>query len=217
MSSSIERQYLSPNCILSLQGFTEDNENNEGFAVMSVLTQAQCQILGNPITLQGGLTFLQHLLSAVSHYTQDLLSGLNRPVEYTDSNDYIRLSNLKDKKRHLLKWQKEKDNSESQVEWELTTVQLFDLLDALDQLCRDTQTLPQLKDEIKPLSRRHRQSEISFVEQSTPATLGFMGFTLAAIALFFIPHPSNIKDPNQEPQPIRETNQQVIPQASDDD
>jgi len=206
---------MSPNCVLSLEGFTEENQNGEGITVMSVLTQAKCQIIGNPITLQGGLTFLEHLLHAVSRYTQDLLSGLNHPVEFTDSSDYIFLTNLTDRKRHLLVWQEEKDKAENQLEWELTTLQLFDLLDALDQLCHDSHTLPQLKDEIKPLSRRYRQSEISFVEQSTSATVGFVGFALAAIALFFIPHPSTIQDPNQEPQPIRESNQQVIPQSSE--
>jgi len=203
---------MSPNCVLSLEGFTEENENNEGIAVMSVLTQAKCQIIGNSSTLQGGLTFLEHLLHGVSRYTQDLLSGLNHPVESSDRSDYISLTNLTEKKRHLLVWQEEKDKTENQLEWELTTVQLFDLLDALDQLYHDPYTLPQLKDEIKPLSRRHRQAEISLVEQSTPATVGLVGFALAAIALFFLPYPNSIKDPNQEPQPIRETNQQVIPQ-----
>ncbi|PHV63322.1 DUF4335 domain-containing protein [Cyanobacterium aponinum] len=211
MSSSIERQYMSPNCVLSLQGFSEESDNQEAISVMSVLTLAKCQIIGNSTTLQGGLTFLEHLLHAVSSYTHDLLSGLNHPVESKDKNDYIYLTNLEDKKRHLLIWQKEKGQTDDQLELELTTVQLFDLLDALDQLYQDPLTLPQLKDEIKPLSRRHRQAEVSFVEQSTPATLGFVGFTLAAIALFFIPNPNNIKDPNQEPQPARETNQQVIP------
>lgn len=211
MSISIERQYMSPNCVLSLQGFTEEDDENGNFATMSVLTLARCQIIGNPTILQGGLTFVEHLLHTVSRYTQDLLTGLNHPLELTDSSDYICLTHLAEKKRHLLVWQEEKDQTDNQLQWELTTVQLFDLLDALDQLYHDPYTLPQLKDEIKPLSRRYRQSDISIVEQSTPATLGFVGFALAAIALFYLPHPKTIKDPNQEPQPVRETNQQVIP------
>lgn len=214
MSISIERQYLSPNCVLSLQGFTEEDDNHQGIPIMSVLTLARCQIIGNSIVLQGGLTFVEHLLHAVSRYTQDLLSGLNHPVEFTDGSDFISLTNLTDKKRHLLVWQKQKDETDNQLEWELSTVQLFDLLDTLDQLHQDPYTLPQLKDEMKPLSRRYRQSEVSLIEQSTPATLGFVGFALAAIALFYLPYPNTIKDPNQEPQPVRETNQKVIPEAT---
>ncbi|WP_308254331.1 DUF4335 domain-containing protein [Geminocystis sp. GBBB08] len=57
MSNSIERQYLSPNCILSLQGFTDENNSDESFPIMSVLTHAQCQIIGTPVILTGGFIF----------------------------------------------------------------------------------------------------------------------------------------------------------------
>lgn len=63
MSSSIERQYMSPNCVLSLQGFSEESDNQEAISVMSVLTLAKCQIIGNSTTLQGGLTFFRTFAS----------------------------------------------------------------------------------------------------------------------------------------------------------
>ena len=210
MSNPIERQYLSPNCILSLQGFSDDDSEAIPSPVMSVLAQAKCQIVGSPHTLQGGLTFLENLTQAISSYTQGLFSGLTHPWESSETSDYIKLQKMTDKNRHLLIWQEEKDNSEKQIEIELSTIQLFDLQDAIDQLCRDENTLPQIQDQLKPLSRRYRQSEITIVEQSTPAALGLVSFSVAALLLFLIPYPSEIKDPNLEPQPTS-SEVEVIP------
>ena len=210
MSNSIERQYLTPNCTLSLQGFSDD-DNSENSLVMSVLTQAHCQIVGAPQNLQGGLTFLEHLAKAISNYTQSLLSGLTHHWESTETSDYIHIEKIDDKNRHLLVWQAEKDSDEKKIEIELTTIQLFDLQDAIDQCYRDQYTLPELEDEIPPLSRRYRQAEFSLVEQSTPAALGFVSFSLAAILLFLIPNPSKIEDPNLEPAPVN-TEVEVTPE-----
>jgi hypothetical protein len=210
MSNPIERQYLTPNCTLLLQGFS-DGDSNESLPVMSVLTQAKCQIVGSPHSLQGGLTFFENLAKSISAYTQSLLSGLTHHWESTDNSDYIHIEKNDSKNRHLLIWQENKDSEEQKIEIELTTIQLFDLQDAIDQVYRDEYTLPQLQDELKPLSRRYRQAEISVVEQSTPAALGLVSFSLAAILLFLIPHPSKIEDPNLEPAPVN-TESEVIPE-----
>lgn len=213
MSNSIERQYISPNCILSLQGFSDEN-NQEVIPVMSVLSQATCQIIGNPTVLNGGLQFIQNLLKAVSLYSQDLLSDLNHPVELNEDSHYITLQRLPDKNRHLLTWQEKKDDTDKQITIELSNIQFFDLLDTLDQLYNDKYTLPQLKDQPSPLSRRYRQRENSIVEQSTPITLGILGLALASMALFFIPNPSTVKDPYQELKPTPDNNTQMIPPTS---
>jgi Domain of unknown function (DUF4335) len=212
MSNSIERQYLSPNCVLSLQGFTDDNNGNESQPVMSVLSLAQCQIVGNPVILSGGLVFIEHLMKAVSAYAQELLSGLTHSWEYTDDTHYISLNKVSERNRHLLLWQEKKENTDNQLQIELSTVQFFDLLETIDQLSADNFTLPQLKDNPQPLSPRHRQGDVSIVEQSTPVALGFVGLSLAAIALFMIPNPNTIKDPNQEPRPTPIQNKnEVLP------
>lgn len=212
MSNSIQRQYLSPNCVLSLQGFTDEINGDESQPIMSVLTQAKCQIVGNPVILSGGLVFIEHLMKAVSAYAQELLSGLNHSWEYTDDTNYISLNKIPEKNRHLLLWQEKKEDTNHQLEIELSTVQFFDLLETLDQLSVDNYTLPQLQDNPQPLSPRHRQGDISIVEQSTPVALGFVGLTLAAIALFMIPNPTIIKDPNQEPRPTpTQNNNELIP------
>ena len=210
MSISVQRQYSSPNCILSLQGFTdEDNGSGEGMPVMTVLTLAQCQIVGNPNVLTGGLTLIQNLVKAVSAYSQEMLSGIDHSSETVDDSDYIAIGKLPNKNRHKLLWQEKKDQTEPQIEMELTTVQLFDLLETVDQLFADRNTLPQLEDQLQPLSRRHRRAEQSMVEQSTPATVGIASLALAAIALFLIPYPTEIKDPNLEPKVTPQTTETV--------
>ncbi|HIK36411.1 MAG: DUF4335 domain-containing protein [Geminocystis sp.] len=213
MSQLVERVYTSPNCILSLQGFAQEEKNNQTpLPTMSVVSLVNLQIVGHPLTLQGGLVFLEHLLRATSAYCQQFLSGLPHPVEFADNHHHISFSFIPERKRHLLTWQPEKDNIEKQWQIELTTVQLFDLLDTLDQLIVDPYTLPQLRDEVKPLPRHYKRGEKNPVEQSAPAALGFVFFAAAAVVLFLMPHPSTIKDPNQEPRPPRnETSQPVAP------
>lgn len=213
MSQTIERQYISPNCVLSLQGFSDDNGNNIT-PVMSVLSQAKCDIVGIPTTLSGGLMFIQNLMKAVSAYSQELLSGLSHQQELKGESDYISLSKLPEKNRHLLIWREKKDDINNKLELELSTIQLFDLLDTIDQLCLDEYTLPQLEDTLQPLSSRHRQGEISIVEQSTPLTLGIAGLALASIALFMIPNPTTIKDPNEQLKPTPNNPEEVIPPTS---
>lgn len=210
MSQTIERQYISPNCVLSLQGFSDDN-SNDITPVMSVLTQAKCEIVGISPPLSGGLIFIQNLMKAVSAYSQEFLSGLTHSWESKEESDYISLSKLPEKNRHLLIWQKKKDDTNNKLEIELSTIQLFDLLDTIDQLCLDKYTLPQLEDTLQPLSRRHRQAEVSIVEQSTPVSLGIAGLVLAAIALFMIPNPTTIKDPNEEPKPTPNNTTETLP------
>lgn len=209
MSQTIERQYISPNCMLSLQGFSDD-DSNETTPVMSVLIQAKCEIIGNPTNLSGGLIFIQNLIKAVSAYSQEFLSGLTHTQEYQEESDYISLSKLPQKNRHLLIWQDKKNDAQNKLEIELSTIQLFDLLETIDQLCLDKYTLPQLEDTLQPLSRRYRQGDISIVEQSTPVTIGITGLALAAFALFIIPNPSTIKDPNEELKPTP-NNTEIVP------
>ncbi len=214
MSTSVQRQYLSPNCILSLEGFSEDQQGDGQVApVMTILTSVQCQFIGIPSVLSGGLNFLQNLIAVVSAYSQEKLSGLTHPLELSGEEDYITLDKLSEKNRYQLIWQETKGNTETQKEIELSAVQLFDLQETLDQLCADKNTLPQLKDDLQPLSRRYRNSEQSFIEQSTPATVGITGLVVAAIALFMIPNPAEIKNPNLEPRNIPSPLEETIPEG----
>lgn len=209
MTSSIQRNYSSPNCMLFLEGFSDDSSSvSDGLPILSVLSTVQCQIIGCEPKLTGGKDFLVNLIKAVSIYAQGLLSGVNAPLENETDTNIIHLKKITAQNRHLLVWQ---ENKENKVQLELTTVQLFDLLEAIDQFCADSRTLPDLTFELKPVSRRYRQAEESLVKQSTPAALGLAGFALAAIALFLIPVPSEIKDPSLQDQQIKETKTKTLP------
>ncbi len=213
MSIPIQRQYSSPNCILSLHGFSDDSNPKEGVLILSVLTEAKCRIVGVNQNLTGGVNFVANLVKAVSCYGQGLLSGLTHSWETADDNDYVFLQKIPEKNRHLLVFQQKKEEAENQIEIELTTVQLFDLLETIDQFCADKSTLPNLEDNLNPLSRRYRQIEVSLVEQSIPGVIGLAGFMLSAIALFLIPTPGEIRDPNQEIQtPTDNNTEEIVPE-----
>jgi hypothetical protein len=214
MTFQLQRNYSSPNCLLSLQGFSDDSgTSSDGLPLLSVLITAQCQIIGCEPKLSGGKDFLVNLIKAVSVYAQSFLSGINSPSETETNAHSIHLEKPPEKNRHLLVWQENKENEENKVELELTTVQLFDLVEAIDQFLADTHTLPDLTLDLQPVSRRYRQVEESLIQQSTPAALGFAGFALAAIALFLIPMPSEIKDPRLKDAEIRESNStETIPE-----
>ncbi len=209
---TIQRQYSSPNCMLLLEGFSDEQGSSvDGLPVMSVLVNAQCQILGCESKLAGGKSFFEHLVKVVSAYAQGFLSGIHHPGKMEADSDLIYLQKLPDKNRHLLIWQESKDNEDTKVEIELTTVQLFDLVETVDQFLADKLTLPELSWELQPVSRRYLQVEENLVQQSTPAVLGIASLTLAAIALFFMPTPSEVKDPNREEQVPQENTTETLP------
>lgn len=195
MSSPVFRQYISPNCTLSLQGFSDDTSTGLN-PVMSVVTQVQCQIVNSPDLLHGGLTLLDNLIKATSAYTQQLLSGLNHQCSVS-SEDYISIEATPEKNRHLLIWKSQQDDSDCKLKIELSTIQLFDLLNTLDQFCQDESTLPQLQDHPQPLSRRHRTSDVSLVEQSTPVAIALVSVVISAIVLYALPHPNEVRNPNE--------------------
>ena len=220
MSNPIKRQYLSPNCILYVDGFGDDNSDQIS-PVMSVLTQVQFQFIGGPDGLHGGLNFLQNIINAISRYTQSLLSGLPHPPIKMDSDgDYIEFQKKDEdhQNRHLLiVWDGDKSHNEKKIEIELTTIQLFDLQDTIDQLAKDNTTLPQITNTLEPLSRRYRQSDVSIVEQSTPAVLGFVSLSIAAAIMFMIPHPTTIEDPNLETPAIENQTEEVVPSEDENE
>ncbi len=72
---------------------------------------------------------------------------------------------------------------------DLTTVQLFDLVEAVDQFFADSLTLPDLSLNLKPVSKREVTSTEPIAKRALPAGIGASGLALAAIAFFFVPIP----------------------------
>lgn len=217
MTMQLQSQYLSPNCQIFLEGFNDSANPADALPVMSVLFSARCEIVGLQPPLTGGKDFFEHLIKAVSLYAQEFLSGVTHPLDNNYETDLIRLEKIPDKNRHLLVWQATKNDEENKIELELTTVQLFDLVDAIDQFLADSRTLPGLTCDLQPVSRRYRQKSESLVQQSTPAALGIASFALAAIALFLIPTPSTIKNPNEQISKPSQNTTETVPENQSPD
>jgi hypothetical protein len=75
------------------------------------------------------------------------------------------------------------------VEVKLTTVQLFDLMEAVDQLLADSQTLPDLTLALAPVARRETLAQVPLAQQAAPIAVGTSGLAAAAALLFFLPVP----------------------------
>ena len=203
---TIRRKYSLPSCTLILEGLGDDAANTgNGRPVISQLIYAECQITGFKQALSGGQVFFNNLVNAVSAYAQEFLSGFPHPQEQESSAE-VHLESLTEKNLHRLTWQPDAD-SQKKVEIDLTTVQFFDLAEAVDQFFADSQTLPNLSLSLQPLSKRYRRAEEPLVRRAAPAVIGTASVALAAVAFFFVPVPEVRK-----PEPVIEsTPSETIP------
>lgn len=198
---NITRQYVLPNCSLVLQGLEDTDSENvnilDGQSPMSILTDAQCNFLTSNQTLSGGIVFLQNLSRAASGYAQEFLSGVAQPLK--DSGEYPQVTISKTESNlHRLTLQPDANSGEEKQEIDLTTIELFDLVDAIDRLYADRATLPNMTLELKPTSKRYRQPEQSLSERLTPVAIGFASLAMAAGAFFVIP-PPEVRPPSTTP------------------
>jgi Domain of unknown function (DUF4335) len=193
---SIRRQYSLPNCTLILDGISDGSRSNEVRPLMSTLVNAECHISGQKKPLSGGTEFFQQLITAVSNYTQELLSKVvNAPTA-----QQVGKVRLEKGQEHRLIAQSE----QGEVDWQLSTVQLFDLTEAIDQFLADGSTLPTLLVGIQPAPRTAK-SAIS--AQNAPISLGLSGLAATALAFYLVPSPAKITlpDPVAETAPVTKT------------
>jgi hypothetical protein len=181
---SIRRQYSLPNCTLILDGISDSQRANEARPLMSTLVNAECHISGQKKPLTGGVEFFQQLITAVSNYTQELLSKVvNAPTAQQVGN--VRLEKGQE---HRLIAQSE----QGEVDWQLSTVQLFDLTEAIDQFLADGSTLPTLLVGIQPAPRAAKGVVSA---QAAPIGLGLSGLAATALAFYLVPTPTKITLP----------------------
>jgi hypothetical protein len=164
---------------------------------MSILVNAECHFADTGRSLAGEREFLESLVKAVSAYAQQFLSGIARLQQ--GNADLIRLEQGKEKGSHHLIENASSSSTAKQVQLQLTTVQLFDLVDAVDQFLADTRTLPEFSLQLQPAPRRYRQPEEPMVKRAAPAALGATSLAAAAIAFYLLPIPEVRK-----PQPTRQ-------------
>ncbi len=198
---NIKRQYILPNCNLTLEGLEDSDTENvdilDGQSPMSILINAECNFLNSNQTLSGGSVFLKNLSRAVSLYAQEFLSGLSQPK--TGSLEYPQITVEKiNSYLHRVAVDPEPNAGEDKTEVKLTTVELFDLVDAIDQFYSDRSTLPSMTLDLHSVSKRYRKPEQPLGERLTPVAIGFSSLAMAAAAFFMIP-PPEVRPPESNP------------------
>lgn len=190
---TVTRQYTLPYCNLVLEGI--EASVGDPYSPMTVLMNAECQFPGvTETTLAGGREFLDSLVAAVSAYGQHRLSGIPRPT--SDSQPLVDLQPGERDLHHLIVRQQPSTqptvDTEAQVPlvMPLTTVQFYDLMEAVDQLLADSLTLPDLKAQFQAIPRRMMKPAEPIAQRSAPAVVGAVALVAAGLALFFIPPPT---------------------------
>ena len=203
---TIQRQYLLPNCTLTLEGLSNTLSSQELRPSLDTLMRFECHFAKLDHTLVGGLDFLESLIRATSECTQSWMSGVQhtKAKQKARQVDQVQLQ-ASDKGQFqmsvphgLLNAPSTDAEAQQSADIKLSTVQLFDLAEALDQLLADSQTLPNLSPDIQPLSRREALSGQPLIKRAAPLALGTLSLAVAASALYFVPVPE-ISRPKDKP------------------
>lgn len=203
---TIQRQYDRPNCKLVLEGPADTNGSSlDGEpSLISAVTNVECHFAGHDTPLTGGQELLDGLVYAVSRYVQEVLSGITRPeASNMKSVARVQLQPLGEDLHRLTVNQAATASDPSKYQIDLKTIQLFDLVETVDQLVADGQTLPALGVDLSPLPRRYVATQEPIAGKLLPPALGVSTLAAAAIALFLLPIP-DIAPPEVEPRPTTE-------------
>jgi hypothetical protein len=223
---TIQRQYTLPNCNLILEGLSSNA--NDPLAPMSVLMNAECNLPGaTDATLAGGREFLDHLVAAVNRYAQQRLSGISRPVDAPgDTPPLVDIKPGDGPYHHLIVRQQAPGEPQQDTEAtapldvKLSTVQFYDLMEAVDQLLADNQTLPDLQPQFQAVSRRLVKPPEPATKRAAPAAIGAAALAAASIGLFFVPppefEPSRSSQESETPADALETVPTGEPPASEE-
>jgi Domain of unknown function (DUF4335) len=215
---SINRQFSLPNCVFILEGLSNASEGTTAGSrpELSVLTRFECYFAREKQALVGGLDLLQGLIAATNDCVQAWISGVPSAhrkltdtalrVELIPANGGFDLTVPEDLLSQGLP-DPSKDPEKSGIQLHLSAVQLFDLMEAIDQLAADQQTLPHLQNPIRSRSRQETRSTSLVLEQTAPIAIGTVSVAAAAAALFFMPIPKapEPKEPETSPSPAVQT------------
>jgi hypothetical protein len=201
--TTIRRQYSLPNCQLAIEGLVDPNpEVNQvsGRPLLSTLINAECRFTGTEQVLSGGRSFLESLVVSVSAYAQEFLSGVYHAQAHPEPDSAIAFAKTDLPDRHRLIWHPEGDRqgggvATAAITFDLTTVQLFDLVEAIDQLLTDNRTLPDFTLTLEPISRRYRQADVPLAQRLAPAVMGVGSLAIAAGLFYLIPAPKEVEQP----------------------
>jgi hypothetical protein len=204
---TIQRQYSLPNCRLILEGLSEQPPLGANVQpLMSILLNAQCYVTGLEQPVSGGLDFFQSLVTAVSHYAQEMLSGVRSPIllsnngsgEQPHQGTWVNLEAIPGNLHRLTVLSGDPGHQSAPIQVDLTTVQLFDLIEAVDQFFADKSTLPALTLSLAPVSKKYLRTQEPVAKKVVPLAVGVSGLAIAATAFFMAPIPE-IKRPTEDP------------------
>ncbi|MCW6038949.1 DUF4335 domain-containing protein [Spirulina subsalsa FACHB-351] len=189
---TIKRQYSLPNCRLVLEGLSDevDLTGENARPRMSILVNAECHFAGSEQHLTGGRDFLEGLVKGVSAYAQEFLSGIAHPIDPNSAPEMVTVARGHDPNLHYLRYHHTSEGQQAEtLELPLNTVQLFDLVEAIDQFLLDNRTLPDLALRLQPVSRRYRKADVPVTERAKPMAVGLGSLAIAAALLFAVPIP----------------------------
>ena len=204
---TIQRKYSLPNCTLIIEGLSSPPSGNgqaEARPLLSMLINAECHFSATNTTLTGGRDFFEGLVTTVSAYAQEFLSKVPHPQAHQAG--LVQLQRV-DGNWHRLTVSGTEEVARQPTQVDLTTVQLFDLVEAVDQFFADSQTLPDLPPQLKIAARR-RSSQMG--GQAVPAAVGVSSLALAVIATFLMPIPP-VQRPTQPTQKNTTTSTTTTP------
>ncbi|MUH01343.1 DUF4335 domain-containing protein [Scytonema sp. UIC 10036] len=203
---NIQRKYSLPNCTLLLEGLSDSTRAahlQELRPELSILVNAECHISGYKKPISGGREFFESLVRAVSAYAQEFLSNIPHPQAHDSESELVQLQKVsRDRHRLVVHYENASQptdaNSQGQqtTELDLNTVQLFDLVEAIDQFFADSQTLPELSLKVQPVARRYGNFSQALVKQAVPVSIGVTSLAAAAVAFSIIPVPE-VRPPQQ--------------------
>jgi Domain of unknown function (DUF4335) len=196
---TIRRQYSLPNCTLVLDGLSDGTSASgvpDPRPVMSSLFNAECHFVGQERPLVGGRDFLTSLVTTVSNYAQAFLSGIPHPAKSPAANSIVSLVKGDRENVHHLEATLDHDPSQTVSETaiaqsqptaiNLSTVQLFDLLEAIDQFLADRRTLPDIMIPLQPIAKAIAQP---IAAQAVPVGLGLASLVVAGLIGYALPVP----------------------------
>ncbi len=193
---TIRRQYSLPNCTLVLDGLSDSSSTGmvDARPLMSSLFNAECHFVGHEQPLFGGKDFLTSLVATVSNYAQEFLSGIPHPVAVQPPNSLVSIARGDREDMHHLQVTLESSPGviDKPTQIDLSTVQLFDLLEAIDQFLADKRTLPDIMVPLKPVTRAAAQP---ISTQALPVGLGLASLVVTSLIGYALPIPEKITAP----------------------
>jgi hypothetical protein len=204
---NIQRKYSLPNCTLLLEGLSDASRAvhfQEMRPELSILVNAECYLSGYNEPLVGGREFFESLVRAVSGYAQEFLSSVPNPLAHNTESELVQFQKIHSNRHRLIvhsdvqkSAELKSNNGKAPIQIDLNSVQLFDLVEAVDQFFADSQTLPELSLELQPVAKGSGIGSQAFIKQAVPAGVGVSSLAVCALAFGLIPSPQ-LRQPQQQ-------------------